>query len=450
MIFATGFAPFRGGPMHYARTRGVADVRDTLARLAQKYGAALPARSGLGQLEMIRSGAGPARFRRCGAAGRCHRRAGRQDHRAGAAARPRQGQSHRQRALRQGGGRPLDPADHLHRADARAAARQERAGAALPRPARAARCSPAIRRSTMRRRSTPARCRRISQINEFFFEAGQWLGSPYAQQHYISRELHPCAALRARPRRQRRRRNWWRIAPTRAPHPFSLSCNPDLTLDLLALRRDGRVDFLFAGQINSELPFMRRRRGDRRGRIRSAARQPGDRFSAVRAAARADRARRLCRGAARREHRAGRRHAADRHRLAGRRGRAGADPAPPRQRRDFRDAARRACGPTPVGDAARRTRRRSRPASMAAPKCSSKACSICTAPASSSARSMAPCCTPASSSARARSTAALREMPRDDASEIPHDVDLLRQRTLSATRTTSGARASMRASSTTP
>jgi 3-hydroxyacyl-CoA dehydrogenase/enoyl-CoA hydratase/3-hydroxybutyryl-CoA epimerase len=38
MIFATGFAPFRGGPMHYARTRGIADVRDTLARLAAKYG----------------------------------------------------------------------------------------------------------------------------------------------------------------------------------------------------------------------------------------------------------------------------------------------------------------------------------------------------------------------------------------------------------------------------
>ncbi|MGZ5861293.1 MAG: 3-hydroxyacyl-CoA dehydrogenase NAD-binding domain-containing protein [Croceibacterium sp.] len=38
MIFATGFAPFRGGPMHYARTRGAADIRDTLARLAAKYG----------------------------------------------------------------------------------------------------------------------------------------------------------------------------------------------------------------------------------------------------------------------------------------------------------------------------------------------------------------------------------------------------------------------------
>ena len=24
------------------------------------------------------------------------------------------------------------------------------------------------------------------EINEFFFEAGQWLGSPYAQQHYIA------------------------------------------------------------------------------------------------------------------------------------------------------------------------------------------------------------------------------------------------------------------------
>lgn len=38
MIFATGFAPFRGGPMHYARTRGFADIRDALKRLAGQYG----------------------------------------------------------------------------------------------------------------------------------------------------------------------------------------------------------------------------------------------------------------------------------------------------------------------------------------------------------------------------------------------------------------------------
>jgi 3-hydroxyacyl-CoA dehydrogenase / enoyl-CoA hydratase / 3-hydroxybutyryl-CoA epimerase len=39
MIFATGFAPFRGGPLHYARTRGIADVRAVLERLAAQYGA---------------------------------------------------------------------------------------------------------------------------------------------------------------------------------------------------------------------------------------------------------------------------------------------------------------------------------------------------------------------------------------------------------------------------
>ena len=41
-----------------------------------------------------------------------------------------------------------------------------------------------------------------------------------------------------------------------ADAPFSLSCNPDLTLDLLAARRGGRADFIFAAQVNTELPFM--------------------------------------------------------------------------------------------------------------------------------------------------------------------------------------------------
>jgi acyl-CoA hydrolase len=92
-------------------------------------------------------------------------------------------------------------------------------------------------------------------INEFFFEAGQWLGSPYAQQHYISanythalryvldRGVNVVAQLVAHRADQ-------------APRAYSLSCNPDLTIDLLAARRDGGADFLFAGQTNSELPFM--------------------------------------------------------------------------------------------------------------------------------------------------------------------------------------------------
>lgn len=38
MVFGTGFAPFRGGPIHYARTRGIDDVVASLRRLAEKHG----------------------------------------------------------------------------------------------------------------------------------------------------------------------------------------------------------------------------------------------------------------------------------------------------------------------------------------------------------------------------------------------------------------------------
>lgn len=38
MIFATGFAPFRGGPLHYARQRGVDDIEATLRRLEAEHG----------------------------------------------------------------------------------------------------------------------------------------------------------------------------------------------------------------------------------------------------------------------------------------------------------------------------------------------------------------------------------------------------------------------------
>ena len=92
------------------------------------------------------------------------------------------------------------------------------------------------------------------EVNEFFFEAGQWLASPYAQQNYISanythalryvldRGVNVVGQLVAHRSGER--------------NPFSLSCNPDLTLDLLALRRERRAHFVFAGEVNSELPFM--------------------------------------------------------------------------------------------------------------------------------------------------------------------------------------------------
>jgi 3-hydroxyacyl-CoA dehydrogenase/enoyl-CoA hydratase/3-hydroxybutyryl-CoA epimerase len=38
VIFGTGFAPFRGGPLNYARERGVQDVVGALEGLAERHG----------------------------------------------------------------------------------------------------------------------------------------------------------------------------------------------------------------------------------------------------------------------------------------------------------------------------------------------------------------------------------------------------------------------------
>jgi acyl-CoA hydrolase len=93
------------------------------------------------------------------------------------------------------------------------------------------------------------------RVDEFFFEAGTRIGIASAQQSYISanythalryvldRGVNVVAQLVAKR---------VRAGETR----LSLSCNPDLTLDLLADRRQARCDFLFVGQVNSELPFM--------------------------------------------------------------------------------------------------------------------------------------------------------------------------------------------------
>jgi 3-hydroxyacyl-CoA dehydrogenase/enoyl-CoA hydratase/3-hydroxybutyryl-CoA epimerase len=38
VIFGAGFAPFRGGPLKYARDRGMADIQQELRRLQEKHG----------------------------------------------------------------------------------------------------------------------------------------------------------------------------------------------------------------------------------------------------------------------------------------------------------------------------------------------------------------------------------------------------------------------------
>ena len=93
------------------------------------------------------------------------------------------------------------------------------------------------------------------EIDEFFFLAGSRLNVPSAQQSYISanythalrytlqRGVNVVGQLVAK-----------RIAD--GATRYSLSCNPDITLDLLAERKRGAVDFVFAAEVNSELPFM--------------------------------------------------------------------------------------------------------------------------------------------------------------------------------------------------
>jgi acyl-CoA hydrolase len=91
------------------------------------------------------------------------------------------------------------------------------------------------------------------RISEFFLRPGAWLNQPAAQQNYISsnythaardlaaRDINVIAQLVARERDADGR--------TR----YSLSCNPDVALDLRD-RLDGRV--LLIGEISEALPFM--------------------------------------------------------------------------------------------------------------------------------------------------------------------------------------------------
>jgi 3-hydroxyacyl-CoA dehydrogenase/enoyl-CoA hydratase/3-hydroxybutyryl-CoA epimerase len=51
VVFGTGFAPFTGGPVNYARQRGIDDVVERLAWLAQRFGARFEPHSGWRSLE---------------------------------------------------------------------------------------------------------------------------------------------------------------------------------------------------------------------------------------------------------------------------------------------------------------------------------------------------------------------------------------------------------------
>jgi acyl-CoA hydrolase len=89
------------------------------------------------------------------------------------------------------------------------------------------------------------------EVDEFFFQAGTRLLVPQSQQSYISANYtHALSYV------LQRGVNVVAQLVARQDGRLSLSCNTDITLDLLARRRAGGCDFLFVGQVNSELPFM--------------------------------------------------------------------------------------------------------------------------------------------------------------------------------------------------
>lgn len=90
------------------------------------------------------------------------------------------------------------------------------------------------------------------RISEFYFRSGTRLGNRHAQQHYLSSNYTHVA-------RDMQNRGVNLIVQMVARHPerpghFSLSCNPDVTLDLLQLIP--REQLLVVLQVNDELPYM--------------------------------------------------------------------------------------------------------------------------------------------------------------------------------------------------
>jgi 3-hydroxyacyl-CoA dehydrogenase / enoyl-CoA hydratase / 3-hydroxybutyryl-CoA epimerase len=58
MVFATGFAPFRGGPLQYARARGVEQVIERLRHLEREHGARFAPDPGWSELSASQPGDG--------------------------------------------------------------------------------------------------------------------------------------------------------------------------------------------------------------------------------------------------------------------------------------------------------------------------------------------------------------------------------------------------------
>jgi acyl-CoA hydrolase len=89
------------------------------------------------------------------------------------------------------------------------------------------------------------------KVHEFFLLAGRWLGVPESQQNFILSNYTNAAQTLLD-----RGVNVVAQMVVRKQDQVSLSCNADVTPDLLKARRAGRAEFMLVGEVNPALPYM--------------------------------------------------------------------------------------------------------------------------------------------------------------------------------------------------
>src|SRR6185312_1744937 len=231
MIFGTGFAPFRGGPIHYARDRGVDEIVATLKTLESKYGKRALYDSAEKVADDIVRDVGKKIVL----------------------------------ALPLGLGKGNNIANALYRRAVADPSISLTIFTALtlekPHPKNEIErrfIEPVIERlfggypdllyaKAIRDGSLPKNV----TVNEFFLLAGKWLHVPYMQQNYIAANYtHAMRYVLDRGA------NVAVQLVAKRGNRYSLSCNPDITLDLLRERAAGRANFKLVAEVNENLPFM--------------------------------------------------------------------------------------------------------------------------------------------------------------------------------------------------
>lgn len=89
------------------------------------------------------------------------------------------------------------------------------------------------------------------EVNEFFLLAGQWLNVARVQQSYIATNYSDAITFLL----ERGVNVVTQLVAMRG-NEYSMSCNSDITVELMQARAEGRANFMLALQTNSELPFM--------------------------------------------------------------------------------------------------------------------------------------------------------------------------------------------------